>query len=514
MSDRIALAADASRLFVHDGGALDRLGFVDRTVRLRRPVDISGPGNVLAFQWAAVPGATGAEVTDAMLTLGPAVAEETVATASFRANGQGWEIDVPAGKRLRAIGLAGFKEPGGSALTGDLPTGTRITISFPRPSGGFEAPRFTVPAVCKQGSIPPSLTGAEFSNGTLTLSPSVEARKVRLALVDGKTPAEFTERASALSSVSLVTHAPARDVKVAGPDGATLWASPEFDPDGPDADVDLGLALSAAFSAQIAAGNAPSAAVTVSARAPASAIVMRNNPHGVLVRVVPGVSTVTLEGLPARLPLAPPFASERPSRVSADLRIKYAGVRLAMDLSDLDPPSGAPAGTIVGVAGLVRPLPPEALRGEAIARLGLRGSATEPTELAVDLIDALDRKVLGTGAVLQLAVGPIADLWAVLPAPVAIDRAVAVRVRANTGRFLWADGARDTPSLRIAIADHNPGSRPVHIGGAVLAAMVEPVLALKQAAIPAAPFAGAPPIFASELFVTIELADLRLEYAR
>ncbi|NWM19951.1 hypothetical protein, partial [Escherichia coli] len=218
-------------------------------------------------------------------------------------------------------------------------------------------------------------------------------------------------------------------------------ASPQFDPDGPDADISLVQALSTALSTAVAAGGTPTASVTIHATAPANAWLAESAAHGKLIREVPGVSTTAVDAAPAALALAPPYAAERPSRVIADLRIKYAGVRLVSDYSDLVPAAGAPAGRIVGMAGQERALPPEALRGQRVARLGLRGIASEPTELAGELVDALDGKPLGRAAVLQCAAGPMGDLWAELPEPVVLDRAALVRVRANTGRFLWADGS-------------------------------------------------------------------------
>lgn len=507
--------ADRAPLFEHAGvSAQDR---VARRV-LAPPVDVAAPGHTIDVSWTLVPGATTAEVTAATLTLGPDVAEEVTASAGFHADGKGWVVDVPANRRVRALGLSGFKGPDGSVLTGALGD-RRIAVAFPRAAGGFDAPRFAVPAVNSQHAIPSSLLGASFANASLTLDPSVAARKIRIALVDGGSPAEFNEVATELAAVRLVSHVAAQDLKVLGPDGAVLWTTPAFDPDAADADIDLGRALSAAFTAALAAGQPPAGRVTVTATAPALTRVDAGRVHGVLVRSLAGVTKVTLEGEPAAMKLAPPIAAEAPSRVTADLRLRYAGVRLVPDLSDLAPGAGAPAGRILSPggrnpAGTLRLLPPEALQGESVARLGLRGRAAEPTELAVELVDAATGAPMGPVAVLALQPGPIADLWAVFARPVAINRAAAVRVRANTGRFLWANGPAGAPSLLVAVADPDPGGRPIRIGGAVLAAMSISVLEIKAAEIPAQPFAGAAPLLQSELFVTVEFADLRLEYAR
>ena len=507
--------ADRAQLFDHAGVSVG-----ERSARrvLAPPVDVATPGHMIDVSWTLAAGATTAEVTAATLTLGPDVAEEVTASAGFHADGKGWVVDVSENRRVRALGLSGFKGPEGSELAGDL-GGRRIVVAFPRAAGGFDAPRFAVPAVGRQNAIPSSLLGASFVNASLTLDPSVAARKVRIALVDGASPAAFTEVATELAAVRLVTHVAAQDLKVLGPDGAVLWTTPEFDPDAVDADIDLGRALSAAFTAALAAGQPPIARVTITATAPARTRVAAGRVHGVLVRTLAGVTKVTLEGAPVTMKLTPPIAAEIPSRVTADLRLRYADIRLVPDLSDPTPAAGAPAGRIVtpgggSPPGMLRPLPPRALQGESVARLGLRGRAAEPTELTVELVDAATGAPMGPAAVLMLQPGPIAYLWAVFAKPVAIDRAAAVRVRAKTGRFLWANGPAGAPSLLVAVADPDPGGRPIRIGGATLAPMSTPVLEIKAATIPAQPFAGAAPLLQSELFVTVEFADLRLEYAR
>lgn len=513
----IAAASKADRAPLYEHAGVEAAMRTARRV-LAPPVDVAAPGHIIEISWTPAAGTASAEVTQATLTLGPDVAEEVTASAGFHADGNGWVVDIPANRRVRALGLSGFKGPEGSVLTGDL-GGRRIVVAFPRAAGGFDSPRFAVPTVGRQNAIPSSLLGASFANASLTLDPSVAARKVRIALVDGASPAEFNEVATELAAVRMVAHVAAQDLKVLGPDRAVLWTTPTFDPDAADADIDLGRALSAAFTAALAAAKPPAASVTVTATAPARTRLDAGRVRGVLVRSLSGVTKIALAGEPAAIPLTLPIAAEAPSRVSADLRLRYAGIRLVPNLSDAAPAAGAPAGTIVrpggtDTSGCLRPLPPQALQGDSVARLGLRGRATEPTELTVELIDAATRSPLAPAAVLTLQPGPIAYLWAAFATPVPIDRAAAVRVRANTGRFLWANGPAGAPSLLVAIADPDPGGRAIHIGGAALAAMSTPVLEIKAATIPTQPFASTGPLLRSELFVTVEFADLRLEYAR
>ena len=425
--------AERAPLFEHAGASVE-----DRAARrvLARPVDVAAPGHAIDVSWTPAPGATTAEVTAATLTLGPDVAEEVTTAAGFKADGNGWVVDVPAHRRIRALGLSGFKGPEGIVLTGGLGI-RRIAVAFPRAAGGFDAPRFAVPAVGRQNAIPSSLLGASFVNGSLTLDPSVAARKVRIALVDGASPAEFSEVVTELAAVRLVAHVAAQDLKVLGPDGAVLWTTPEFDPDAADADIDLSRALSAAFTGALAAGQPPAARVTVIATAPALARVDAGRVHGVLVRTLAGVTKITLEGEPAAMMLAPPIAAEAPSRVTADLRLRYAGIRLVPDLSDPAPAAGAPAGRIVGAGGAGLPTTAGAAGRRRPHRPSRPGGGAASCGRADRRGDRFSRPRRA-----DTATRPNRHLWAAFARPVAIDRAAAVRVRVNTGRFLWANGRR------------------------------------------------------------------------
>ncbi len=140
---------------------------------------------------------------------------------------------------------------------------------------------------------------------------------------------------------------------------------------GPDADISLVQALSTALSTAVAAGGTPTASVTIHATAPANAWLAESAAHGKLIREVPGVSTTAVDAAPAALALAPPYAAERPSRVIADLRINICRGSSGERLFRSRARGRRPAGRIVGMAGQERALPPEALRGQRVARLGL-----------------------------------------------------------------------------------------------------------------------------------------------
>jgi hypothetical protein len=88
----------------------------------------------------------------------------------------------------------------------------------------------------------------------------------------------------------------------------------------------------------------------------------------------------------------------------------------------------------------------------------------------------------------------------------------AISVRATSGRFFWVtDGA---PLARVAVHDPDPGNRPVLHGGAVLARLAGDLFDARGASLATTAFTAPGAAFDSTLFVTIELGDLTLRYAR
>ena len=492
----------------------------ERSRAFQASVDIGAPGRAIAVRWRPAAGATRAEVTEATVTLVPDVVEELHTDVPSRKDGAGWIVDVPANRRLRALTLKGFRQANGADLTAALPAGMRVALACPPVTGGgFDAPRFAAPALARKGAVPAQLTGATYANGVLRLSPAVEAARVRISLVTGDNPLEFAEQDTALDTVHAATEAPARNARVNGPDGSAVWQTPVFDPDGPAATVDLRKAIETALNARLAAKAAPEADVTVTADAPAQAVVGVSGPRGAVVRVEAGVVRTVLEGDPVALPLSGPLDAEAPARVTGDLTIRYAGIRLLEGVSDDVPgPGAALAGTIVGAGGAIRTLPPQALDGLRPARVGVYGRAPEDCELAVEVVRQVGpagAEALAPPGVLSLAGGAaFRTHWAALPAGTQLSGAVAVRVRATRGRFFWVAGAAAHGLVRIAIFDPSPGGRPLSLGGAVLAAVDESASTAKAFAFPAAAFQTTAPALASSLFLVVECADLTLRYAR
>jgi len=483
--------------------------------------DIGAPGHEIEVAWAPAAGAAKAEVTSASLSLDPATVEETQQNTGVSADGSGWIIDVPSGKRVSALSLNSFKSGGVDIMsTSSLPAGTRVIVAFPRTTGGgFDVPRFAVPGVGRTNEMPPTLTGASYSAGLLRVNPSVPASRLRIALVTGSNPLEFAEQPTELGTVHITTEATAKNAKVLSPDNAPIWQTPEFVPEAPTAEIDLRAALEIALNKRLKAKQTLSATFTVMADAPANAIISSPVPHGFLVRTQDGTLRVTLEGDPVPLGLSGPLAGEAPSSVTGDLVLRYDKIRILETVSDKLPRAGdAISGFIAGEQAIARALPPEALKNLVPARIGLFGRAPEDCEVSIELVRMngdVVAEILGPPSVCAVAQETtFRTWWAETPPKTEPSRANAVRVRANRGRFYWAASSEGKPLIRVAVHDPDPGGRPVFLGSARLAELRQASLETRAFSFPTGEFRSAAPELVSDLFITADFADLTLRYAR
>lgn len=482
------------------------------------PRNVAAPGFAHTVRWASVAGATSAEVQEASVFLAPAVVSETQQDVSFSTD-DGWIITIPQGKRVKALTLSGLKRSGGNEITGsDGLADLRLAISFPPvQGGGWDSPRFSVPPVSRQKMVPRTLTGASFSNRVLTLDDSVPAAKVRVSLVNGGEPREFETQAADVSRIHLRTEAVARNIKLVGPDGNTLWQLPEYDPEAPSNEVDIRNALELALKAKVQNNQPLEATFTVSADAPAQAIVLFRRIAGAVLRVKEGVVRTELTGDPVQLNLDGALADERPSSVAGDLTITYAGIRILENASD-EPPeaSAAVSGVIATASGVLKIFAPEALDGITPARVGIIGRAPEECELSLEFVSVnggVAGSPVGPPAVLTLTPDTeIRTRWVDVPSGVTLSGALGLRVRANRGRFFWVTG--EQPLARIAIHDPDPGGRPLFIGAARLKDIVETNSHEPAVSFPVAVFRNVAPALRSDLFLTVDISDLTLRYAR
>lgn len=150
-------------------------------------------------------------------------------------------------------------------------------------------------------------------------------------------------------------------------------------------------------------------------------------------------------------------------------------------------------------------------------RVGAVGTFRLPTPVLPPLpFGALAFMLREPGVLTPTVSTAVQTHWVELPPSLDLSQGnVGVAVRANTGRFFWANANDDTPLVKIAIYDPQPGGRELTLNGT-------PVMQVTQAGethLPATILAGTlftyqAPLFASSLFLTIDLSDLTLGYAR
>jgi hypothetical protein len=110
--------------------------------------------------------------------------------------------------------------------------------------------------------------------------------------------------------------------------------------------------------------------------------------------------------------------------------------------------------------------------------------------------------------------GPLRTHWAELTPHLVLAGAGGIRVRANRGRFFWAFGDTGQPLVRVAIFDPDPGGRALLLGSAQLAAVTEAESHQPAFSYPPAVLRGPAPELRSDLFLTVDVSDLTVRYAR
>jgi hypothetical protein len=282
---------------------------------------------------------------------------------------------------------------------------------------------------------------------------------------------------------------------------------------------DVTVAVAAAVEKLRAAGAAITGSMTLTSKFACKVRFRLDSVAGDLVRELPGTTTIDLAGEPVRLPLAAPLPPIAPAAVVADVKVTYQGKRLA-DVSDPMPPAGAHRGIVVRQDRVLRMLPPQALLGEQVNRIGLVGYCPQPTSVLVRLVPAAGTAVPGSavpaigppGTVTVDAAGTVGVIWLDLAQPVNVDQPVAIEVSAGSGTLYWVTNPE--PLVRIVVLDPDPAGRPVVLGDRTLLTVDQPTIATMRAALPAEAFSGDAPLLASALFCSVEITDAHLSYPR
>ncbi len=236
------------------------------------------------------------------------------------------------------------------------------------------------------------------------------------------------------------------------------------------------------------------------------------------MRVHEGILRTELTGDPVQLALGDALTSEMPQSVTGDLTISYAGMRILETVSDeLPAASSAISGVIAGANGVLKIFAPQALDGITPARIGIIGRAPEECELSLEFVAVngnLAGSPIGPPAVLKLTPdNDIRTRWVDVPAGLTLRGALGLQVRANRGRFFWV--TRDQPLARLASRDPDPGRRPLLINTTRLKEIADASShETGFRGFPASVFRNIAPVLQSNLFLTIDISDLTLRYAR
>ncbi|MGE0680097.1 MAG: hypothetical protein AB7P69_04170 [Candidatus Binatia bacterium] len=487
------------------------------------PVDVAPPGHPIRINWTSVRGATRAEITSAIVKIGAASVQQVLGDLMLTKDGNAYEAIIPDGKRIASLTLFGCKA-GNVEITSQntLPTAPeqhRLVVTV-KEGNTISAPLHAVPPVPRRGMLPASLFGASFDNKRLVL-PDLKAAKIRLSLVIKSFPEDFQEQGFSLERVSGIAVIFPTDLELLDPAGVSIWSFPgEYPRQNPPTEVDLRVNLEPALNDALKSKQPLDVTFRLRGVAPGNAGFTFSGAQGALLREFSGVRTTTLEGDPVQLTLGDKLADEQPSSVVADLTATYNGIRIAEELSDPTPVSGPLYGFVVGEEQIARTFPPQAFVNYAVARIGVIGRAPVACELSVQLVEMLGTRpgrALGPPGVIQPPVShAVRTHWVTLSPDLDLSRGnVGIAVRANQGRFFWAVGGNDAPLVKIAIHDPNPGGRLLKLNGVNILAIDR----TGEIHAPAKTFVGnlfrvQAPYFESSLFLTIDVSDLTLRYAR
>jgi hypothetical protein len=501
------------------------VGLQAAAIRIPPPlVDVPADGIEFPFDWGAVlPGTDRVELAPVTVDMQADRVSEfggyPLGELGTQPGNSEVSVTVPGGRRIRALHLTGLTSDNVEMRSKEQleAASRRLTVSLRDPRGGWAAPTVSVPAVARQGAIPPTLTGAAFADGVLQL-PDLSG-PVRITVVDGDTPDKFSAHAITAQKVLGWAAPTPVDLTLTGPDGATLWNFAGALPDGAAQAPDVTVAVSSAVEALRAAGKPIAGSLKLTSKFPCKVRFAVSPVEGDLVRTLSGTTTIELAGEPISLSLDIPLPPATPSTVVADVKVTYRGMRLA-DISDPLPPSGAHRGVVVRADRVLRALPPQALRSERVSRIGLVGYCPQPAALLVRLVpaeataqSAPTLAPIGTPGTAQVeAASSVGVIWVDLPEPVLVDQPVAIEVSAGSGVLHWITGP--DPLVRIVVQDPDPGRRPIVLGDATLLTVDQPMIAASRASLPAAPFGADTPLLASALFCTVELTDGELRYPR
>lgn len=435
------------------------------TTMLAAPVDVPPAGLVLEEAWRPVAGATGASVGSAVVRVTPATGAPRrslgVAAPAARAASLTVRNPVPSAP-LRALDLgplARFIPDGDNeiaiTLDGEGPLDGRRLAVAPVVAGAVQAPVVTAPALAARGAVPAQLTGARLSGHVLEL-PDLVATELRVTLVSGEDPTAFVAEDLAHGDVTAYAAPMPVGLHVEGPDGAEQHAVA-----GPltrEVDLDVTAAVSRALDAAAVAGGPLGPRVTLRSDAVGAAHVRLDVSGGSIVRTLGAPLTAELDGSPASLAVPAPHPGRAPLATHATVTVTHHGIALHPVSDPLPTVEAGLSGPAVRSAGVTRALPPAALSGQVLRRVGVVGWPRELTDLTVEVLGA--RATVEGLAPARGRTAPVLVWFDV--GTLEVSAPVELRLTATRGAFDWV--ASPEPLVRIGVAC-TPERERVTVGG-------------------------------------------------
>jgi hypothetical protein len=441
-------------------------------------VTIDSAGVPLPFSWRPVPGGTGARVESAPVRVLPSTGGDGRDVGVVCAGGTTttFTVRLPAGDTLlRGLRIPSLVRHDGEdefPINGQEDLGDHHLVVRPFVNGQVQAPVVAVRPVQGGGMLPAQLAGGSLSGSLLRL-PDLVGGRFEVSLCSGSAPDDFEPVTISFGDVRGLVAPQPSSVSVEDPTGAVAIAF-----EGPGVAMialDLGAPLQRHLGEVVPDPAVSRADGRVVAAGPGSAQ-LRWSPDVTLLRAVDGRVSVTLTGEPAHLDLGVPAAGRDPLLTRADLTITHDGLALH-PLSDPVPaqPAGL-SGPVVTATPVTRALPPEALLGFRVGRVGVVGRVVAAADLTLTLECGQARPTAVTLSELDAATGPGNEVWWFpLDEAVMVSGPVRVSLAATRGRFCWVATAEDgaAPAVRWAVVTEPAGTRVTIAGTPVTLTGIE-----------------------------------------
>ncbi|MGH9138926.1 MAG: hypothetical protein ACRD0G_18090 [Acidimicrobiales bacterium] len=434
---------------------------------LAEPVDVTPSGHEATISWRGVAGATGVRIDRARVTVHPTtsgVGRRLGVAAAGHSDVTDIDVVSPApGTLVRSITISdlqvheeGRDEPRRVDTEG---LGSFRLVLAPNVNGAVQAPTIAVPALASRNALPAQLTGGSLAGSVLSL-PDVTGDRFRVTVVTGDAPEDFVPER--ITHGDVVVHAAPGPVglHVVGPDGSELYARGGPLTVGETVDVSAALQrhLGAAATELGGPGDALTAAISVRSDQRGQASV-NLDVSGVIERKIGERLSVECTGGPVTIDVPAPHPGRAARHTVADITVTHHGAALHPLSSQLPIADAALGGPVVRDVAVVRRLPPQALAGEQLARVGVVGWPLAGCDLSLS--------VLGQTAAVTDAAAPAGRrdpsvVWFVFPDPILVNAPVELALTATRGAFGWI--ADPDPLVRLAVAAQ-PAGRGVTVGG-------------------------------------------------